>query len=149
MRKTTSFSNAATKVSSGSSSLHARYAFFLLFFALIALLLSIYTGPATAATQDVAPAVLRSSAVALTLLLAHLFGDAFAPSLVGMLATALDVTRQHFRAGLAGQDLRVALLWTCTPALLLAGLIGMVGARWMDQDVVAAEQANQNYARKV
>jgi hypothetical protein len=141
MRKTTSFSNAATKVSPGSSSLHARYAFFPLFFVLTALLLSIYTGPATAATQDVAPAALRSSAIALTLLLAHLFGDAFAPSLVGVLATALDLTHLHFNAALAGQDLRTAMLWTCTPALLLAGLTGMLGTRWMGHDVAATEQA--------
>jgi MFS family permease len=121
---------------------------FTLFFVLTALLLTIYTGPATAATQDVAPAALRSSAVALALLLAHLFGDAFAPSLVGALATALDPTHHlHFNAGLAGQDLRSALLWTCTPALLLAGLTGILGSRWMGYDVAVAEQADRLASR--
>jgi sugar phosphate permease len=115
---------------------------FTIFFVLTSLLLTVYTGPSTAATQDVAPAVLRSSAVALSLLLAHLFGDAFAPSLVGALATGLDPTHLHFNEGMAGQDLRTALLWTCTPALLLAGLTGVLGARWMGHDVEAAEQAD-------
>jgi hypothetical protein len=85
---------------------------------------------------------LRSSAVALSLLFAHLFGDAFAPSLVGALATSLDPTHLHFSESLAGQDLRTALLWTCTPALLLAGLTGILGARWMGEDVEAAEHAD-------
>lgn len=115
---------------------------FTLFFVLTSLLLTVYTGPSTAATQDVAPAVLRSSAVALSLLLAHLFGDAFAPSLVGALATNLDPTHLHFAEGLAGQDLRTALLWTCTPALLFAGLTGIQGSRWMGDDVEAAEHAD-------
>jgi sugar phosphate permease len=115
---------------------------FTLFFVLTSLLLTVYTGPSTAATQDVAPAALRSSAVALSLLLAHLFGDAFAPSLVGALATNFDPTHLHFAKGLAGQDLRTALLWTCTPALLFAGLTGILGSRWMGDDVEAAEHAD-------
>jgi MFS family permease len=115
---------------------------FTVFFVLTSLLLTVYTGPCTAATQDVAPAILRSSAVAISLLLAHLFGDAFAPSLVGALATAFDPTHLRFAAGMAGQDLRIALLWTCVPALLLAGLTGILGSRWMGNDVEAAERAD-------
>ena len=82
--------------------------------------------------------------MALTLLIAHLLGDAFAPSLVGTLATAFDPTHGgHFAHSLGGQDLSRALLITCTPALAIAGLIGILGARWMKADVEAAEQADR------
>jgi MFS family permease len=117
---------------------------FTLFFVLTALLLSIYLGPCTAATQDVVPSALRASAVSLTLLIAHLLGDAFAPSLVGIIATSFDPTHGgHFAAGRAGQDLNLALLLTCTPALAIAGLIGIFGARWMATDILAAEQVDK------
>ncbi|GHO94155.1 MFS transporter [Reticulibacter mediterranei] len=117
---------------------------FTLFFVLTALLLSIYLGPSTAATQDVVPSALRASAVSLTMLIAHLLGDAFAPSIVGVIATSFDPTHGgHFAAGYAGQDLNLALLFTCTPALLVAGLIGIFGARWMATDILAAEQADK------
>jgi MFS family permease len=116
---------------------------FTVFFVLTALLITVYTGPSTAAAQDVVPSAMRASAVGISLLLAHLFGDAFAPSLVGILATAFDPTHgQHFRNSMAGQDLSHALLVSCVPALLIAGLLGVWGSRWMKSDVEAAERAN-------
>jgi MFS family permease len=116
---------------------------FTIFFVITAFLLTIYTGPSTAATQDVVPSALRASAVAITLLIAHMLGDAFAPALVGVIATSIDPTHgAHFLAGEAGKDLSWALLVTCTPALTIAGLIGIFGARWMAADVAAAEQAD-------
>jgi MFS family permease len=117
---------------------------FTIFFVITVILLSIYNGPSTAATQDVVPSSLRASAVAVSLLLAHLFGDAFAPSLVGFLATSFDPTHgQHFAQSVAGHDLTIALLITCTPCLILAGLVGIFGAGWMKDDVMAAEQADK------
>lgn len=117
---------------------------FAVFFVLTTLLLTIYTGPSTAATQDVAPSVLRASAMAVSLLIAHLLGDAFAPTLVGTLASVFDPTHgQHFANNVAGQDLSRALLYTCTPALIIAGLVGIFGARWMKDDVEAAQQADK------
>jgi sugar phosphate permease len=117
---------------------------FTLFFIITALLLTVYSGPSTAATQDVVPSVLRASSVAVSLLIAHLLGDAFAPALVGFLARAIDPTHgAHFTNFAAGQDLSYALLITCTPALAIAGLIGIFGARWMKSDVAAAEQADK------
>ena len=117
---------------------------FTIFFILTAFLLTIYTGPSTAATQDVAPSVLRASAVAISLLFAHLLGDAFAPTLVGTLARVFDPTHgQHFAHNMAGQDLALALLVTCIPALIIAGLVGIFGARWMKGDVAAAQQADR------
>ena len=114
------------------------------FFILTTLLLTIYTGPSTAATQDVVPSALRASAVAISLLIAHLLGDAFAPTLVGVISTHIDpnptVDVAHF---LAGQYLSQALLITCTPALAIAGLVGIFGARWMKSDVAAAEESDR------
>ena len=123
---------------------------FTVFFVLTTLLLSIYNGPSTAATQDVVPSVLRASAVAVSLLIAHLLGDAFAPTLVGILATQFDPTHgTHFANNMAGQDLSHALLITCTPALVIAGLVGLLGARWMKSDITAAEEADKQRVNAV
>jgi len=43
----------------------------------------------------------------------------------------------------AGRDLAQALLITCTPALVIAGLVGIFGARWMKADVAAAQEADR------
>ncbi len=117
---------------------------FTVFFVLSTLLLTLYTGPSTAATQDVVPSALRASAVAISLLIAHLLGDAFSPTLVGVLATQFDPTHgHHFAISMAGNDLSTALLLTCTPALVIAGLIGLFGARWMKSDISAADEADR------
>ena len=117
---------------------------FSVFFIITTILLTLYTGPSTAATQDVVPAILRASAIAVSLFFAHLLGDAFAPTLVGFLASAFDPTHgQHFAHNMGGQDLARALLLTCTPALLIAGLVGIFGARWMKADVATAQEADK------
>jgi len=50
---------------------------------------------------------------------------------------------QHFALNRAGQGLALALLVTCVPALIVAGLVGIFGARWMKGDVAAAQQADK------
>ncbi len=120
------------------------FGLFALFFVITTILITFYTGPSTAATQDVAPAALRASAVAVSLLIAHMLGDAFSPTLVGVLARAFDPTNgQHFALDRAGHDLAFAMLVTCTPALVIAGLVGIFGARWMKADVAAAQEADR------
>jgi len=117
---------------------------FLVFFFITAALILLYTGPCTAATQDVVPSALRASSVAISLLLAHLLGDAFAPAIVGVLANAFDPTHgQHFANHVAGNDLSLAFLVTCVPTLAIAGLVGIFGARWMKEDIAAAELADR------
>jgi MFS family permease len=117
---------------------------FTIFFIITAFLLTIYTGPSTAAMQDVVPARLRSTALALSLLIGHLLGDAFAPTLVGILATAFDPTGgHHYRQNIAGHELGAALLYTCIPALILAGLVGVLGAKWMGSDIQAAQDTDE------
>lgn len=116
---------------------------FTVFFVITGLLLTIHTGPSSAATQDIVPSTLRASALAISLLIAHMLGDAFSPSLVGFIATTFDPTHgMHFQAGMAGHDLATALLITSTPALVIAGLVGVFGSRWMSADVARAERAD-------
>src|SRR5229473_2048575 len=123
--------------------IHSEVIFIICFF-ITAMLINVYNGPSTAATQDVVPSALRASAVALSLLLAHLLGDAFAPSLVGVLAKLFDPTHgQHFTQHVAGGDLSLALLVTCVPTLVIAGLVGLFGARWMKSDLAAAQLADK------
>ena len=120
------------------------FAVFIFFFFLTAALIQIYNGPSTAATQDVVPSALRASAVAISILFVHLLGDAFAPQLVGILAQLFDPTHgQHFLKSVAGNDLRLAFLVTCVPTLAIAGLVGIFGARWMKDDIAAAERADK------
>jgi MFS transporter, Spinster family, sphingosine-1-phosphate transporter len=117
------------------------FSIFTIFFILTTILISFYNGPSTAATQDIAPAALRASAVAVSLLFAHLLGDAFSPTIVGILAKSFDPTGgTHFAQSIAGRDIAHALLITCTPALVIAGLVGIFGARWMKTDVAAARE---------
>jgi len=117
---------------------------FLVFFFLTSALILLYTGPCTAATQDVVPSALRASSIAISLLLAHLLGDAFAPAIVGVLANVFDPTHgQHFAHHVAGNDLSLAFLVTCVPTLVIAGLVGIFGARWMKGDIAAAELADR------
>jgi len=124
-------------------------AIFIACFFITAMLINVYNGPSTAATQDVVPSILRASAVALSLLAAHMLGDAFAPSLVGVLAKVFDPTHgQHFAHSVAGQDLSLALLVTCVPTLVIAGLVGIFGARWMKEDVAAAEHTDELARRR-
>ena len=119
-----------------------------LFLFLTAALILMYSGPSTAATQDVVPSALRASAVAISTLFIHLLGDAFAPQLVGALAQWFDPTHgQHFLQSVAGNDLRLAFLITCVPALFIAGLVGIFGARWMKDDIAAAERADKLHPR--
>ena len=120
------------------------FALFSVFFVITTLLLTVYTGPSTAATQDVVPSALRASAVAISLLIAHLLGDAFAPTLVGKLASAFDPNAAFdFPHLLTGQYLSHALLITCTPALVIAGLVGIFGSGWMKSDVAAAQEVDR------
>ncbi len=50
---------------------------------------------------------------------------------------------QHFLKSVAGNDLRLAFLVTCGPTLAIAGLVGIFGARWMKDDIAAAERADK------
>jgi MFS family permease len=100
---------------------------FLPFFVLSGALLNAYIGPLNAAVQDAVPPAMRASAVALAFMLAHLLGDLAAPSIIGGLSYWLD---PHTQSKLAE-----AMLLTGPAALLIAGIIGIWGSRFVAQDV--------------
>ena len=113
-----------------------------IFFFLTTLLLNLYLGPSSAAITDVVPSSLRASAVAITIFASNMLGNAFAPALVGVLANALDPTGgQHFAHNVAGLDLSLALVYTCPAALAIAGVIGIIGSRWVKADQIRAQLA--------
>jgi MFS family permease len=111
------------------------------FFFLTALLLNLYLGPGAAAIADVVPSSMRASAVAISLFISNLVGNAFAPVLVGALSKALDPTGLHFQNHVAGLDISLALAYTCPPALAIAGVIGIIGSRWVKADLLRAQRA--------
>jgi MFS transporter, Spinster family, sphingosine-1-phosphate transporter len=114
------------------------------FFLISILLVTMYSGPLIAAMQDVVPSYVHALAVAIGTCIAHLLGDAVSPSLVGILARALDPTHgQHFVQKLAGHDLGIVFAYVSPIALAIAGLIGLIGARWVRTDMAAAELAEQ------
>ena len=99
---------------------------FIPFFILTGALLNIYNGPLNAAIQDAVPPALRASAVALAFMLAHLCGDLAAPSVVGGISYLLDPVHQA--------KLAEAMLITGPGALVIAGVIGIWGSRFMSRD---------------
>jgi MFS transporter, Spinster family, sphingosine-1-phosphate transporter len=94
---------------------------FIAVFVLAAISLSFCTGPLNAVIQDVIAPVLRATAVGLSLLLAHLLGDAAAPFVIGAIANSTS--------------LGFALIATAPTFLLLAGLACLVGLRTVASDM--------------
>jgi MFS transporter, Spinster family, sphingosine-1-phosphate transporter len=90
---------------------------FALFGTLAVLALNLPIGPVLACAQDVTPTAIRATALALTLLVGHLFGDVWAPAAVGMVSTAL------------GEHVATSLLIFGVPALALAAIVGFFGVR--------------------
>lgn len=108
---------------------------FLLSYFLAGAVLSMYGGSLTALQQDVVPPAARSRVVALTLLIAHLFGDAFAPSIIGAVSEALG--------GEAGGGLERAL-WLAPVAAAIAGIVALLGCPYVARDrasMVSEEKA--------
>jgi MFS family permease len=99
----------------------------ILFLAGIAL--NFCTGPLNAVIQDVVRPDVRATALGLSLLLAHLLGDASAPALIGWLKGATS--------------LHTALITTAPTALLLAGLICLLGLRTVAGDMQRMQEELQ------
>jgi MFS transporter, Spinster family, sphingosine-1-phosphate transporter len=85
--------------------------------------LNLPVGPLVASLTDATPPALRATAFAVSLSLAHLLGDVWAPGLVGSISTAL-----HEQANLA-------LLIVGLPCLTLASVAAFFGARLYSRDV--------------
>ncbi|QBD74613.1 MFS transporter [Ktedonosporobacter rubrisoli] len=108
---------------------------------LVSLLLNVFEGVVLAVVQEIVPTAQRASALATFSLIATLLGEAFSSPLIGIVATVIDPTHgQHFLQARAGYELGMALIYTCVPALLIAGLAGLLGARLVKADKVTAQK---------
>ena len=99
-----------------------------LFFAGIAL--NFCSGPLNAVIQDVIAPEVRATALGLSLLLAHLLGDAASPTIIGWIAS--------------NTNLRFALIVTAPSALLIAGIICLFGLRTVAADMQRMEEHLKN-----
>ena len=94
---------------------------FIVVFVVAAISLNFCTGPLNAVIQDVIAPNMRATAVGLALLLAHLLGDAAAPSIIGLISD---------RASLG-----TALMVTGPTFLFLAGLVCLIGLKTVARDM--------------
>ncbi len=95
--------------------------------------LYLYTGPFTALSQNVVSPGLRASAVTITLLVAHLFGDSFSTFDVGKLSDLLH------------GNLQLALLITSPTLLILAAVAAATGLPTVKRDT---EQMELDWAKR-
>ncbi len=109
-------------------------AIFLALFFLAGGLLQMYSGPMTALSQDVVAPGRRARAVAFSLLIAHVLGDAFAPAAIGILSDTLG-------------SLQTSLL-LAPVVIVAASALAFVGCRWVasDRHLVLAEVGRQGAA---
>ena len=101
---------------------------FVVFGLLGAVSLYLYSAPFTALAQNIVVPSMRASAVTLTLLVGHLFGDSWSPSALGALSDALH-------------SLPLAIAVTCPLVLLGAAAVGAIGFGTAQQDTEAMEEA--------
>lgn len=135
---------------------------FIPFFFITGMLLNIYNGPLSAISQDVVRPELRAMSVALTLLIGHLLGDATSPFQVGLLINSLtghqlfDLFYQCPQSGgglgcldPGGVQTQTAMLITMPAILALAGLVGLVGSRFVRNDLKAIESKRQERVQAI
>jgi MFS transporter, Spinster family, sphingosine-1-phosphate transporter len=96
-------------------------AWFVPVFLLAVVAIYLYSGPFTAIGQNVVVPSLRGSAVTVTLLIAHLFGDSYAAAAVGLLSDAIG-------------SLQMALLIVSPGLLLVAAALAALGLRSIGED---------------
>ncbi len=83
------------------------------------------TGPSNAALANVVRPEIRATAFAVNILVIHLLGDAFSPPLLGAVAG-------HF-------DMNMAFL-VVSAAMLISGLIWLMGMKYLAADTAAVER---------
>ena len=102
-------------------------------------LLQVNTGPLTAISQDVVSPLKRAASVGLTLLLSHFFGDLFAPTIAGALSDFFSGNAFFHSLGITHSNSPgYAFLIIGVPVLLVAGIVGIWGARFVQADEAAA-----------
>ena len=124
---------------------------FLPFFVLTGMLLNVYSGPLSAVSQDVVRPELRAMSVAIVLLIGHLLGDATSSFQVGILINHLKGLPLFDLSSQGGLDqldpggllTSQAMLITMPALLLLSGLVGLIGSRFVRADLQAIESKKQ------
>jgi MFS transporter, Spinster family, sphingosine-1-phosphate transporter len=104
-------------------------------FFLAGICLQAYNGPMSALMQDVVAPELRAVAVALSLIVAHILGDAFSPSLVGGLSDVIS----NGHKDIGGHHLVSALEYTLPAMILAAGVVCMLGLGRVQADTQAID----------
>lgn len=99
---------------------------FTIVFTIDIVFLSLCLGPLNAVIQDIIEPEIRSTAIGVVLLVAHLLGDAASPLIIGIIA---DRT-----------SLGTAFLTTAPTSLLIAGLICLIGLKTVARDMKAMEE---------
>ncbi|MFL5627839.1 MAG: spinster family MFS transporter [Ktedonobacteraceae bacterium] len=94
---------------------------FITVFVVAAISLNFCTGPLNAVIQDVIAPNMRATAVGLALLLAHLLGDAAAPTIIGLISD--------------NSSLNTALIATAPVFLFLAGIVCLLGLKTVGRDM--------------
>jgi MFS transporter, Spinster family, sphingosine-1-phosphate transporter len=102
-------------------------AWFVPLFLLAVTSIYLYSGPYTAIGQNVVVPSMRASAVTVTLLIAHLFGDSYAAAAVGLLSDAVG-------------SLQLALLIVSPGLLLVAAALAALGLRSIHADTLRMER---------
>ncbi len=101
-------------------------ALFITVFIVAAISLNFCTGPLNAVIQDIIAPEIRATALGIALLLAHILGDAAAPTIIGVFS-------DQFSLG-------TALLVTAPTFLLLAGLVCLLGLRTVAKDMGSMQE---------
>ncbi len=107
---------------------------FVIFGIIAVLAINLPIGPMLACSQDATPRALRATALAMTLLIGHLGGDAWSPWATGQVSTKL------------GEHIANSLLIFGIPALALAAIIGLVGTRIYAAEVSPGSESKGHVA---
>jgi predicted MFS family arabinose efflux permease len=101
------------------------------------------TGPINTIPANVTHPSVRASAYALQILIIHLFGDAFSPPIIGFVAGqargyAATATPSRFTDFVGARDGWDFSFIVVSAAILLAGLLWLWGARYLERDTELA-----------
>ncbi len=103
---------------------------------------TLHLAPLGAAFLDVVPSESRASAIAISTFIQRILGSAAAPLLIGSLAGFFDPTGLHFLSSTAGHDIILAIICTCPLAFVCAGIVGLLGLRWIRADLANAQEGS-------
>jgi MFS family permease len=99
---------------------------FITVFIVAAISLNFCIGPLNAVIQDIIAPNMRATAIGLALLLAHLLGDAAAPTIIGLISDR--------------STLGTALIVTAPTFLFLAGLVCLLGLKTVAKDMLRMQK---------